>query len=924
MLTAGRVGAQATDISGSLTANNAIISVAGGSNSGTMTVNGNLSLTGDTLSIGQGGLFAVGGGSALTLGGIDEVVPTVALASGTYNLFTYGSLAGGGTVNLAMGGSFGTSPRQSYAFGTSGGTAITLTVSGLSGNLRWTGSNSNVWDNAATSNWFNTNSNSADKFFTGDNVTFTDSAGTSHSNISVSGGSLGSVSPGSLTVSNTNVDYTFSGDPIAGTTNLLKSGPGADTHHQQHLFRRNEPDRRSAQCQRSLRLGHGNDRGQRRNAQRQRNCALGSGAVRISGGLLTASASQSVSSVTLSGGMFSFATGGLGSGNVTFAGNSTLQWNGGNSQDVSGQLVVNNGAAATIDTQANNVNFAASFGNNSSGSLIKAGSGTLTLGVASTYTGGTTINGGALQVIDTGALGSGAVVDNAALIYNIPGGSINNPISGSGNVSNINATGVLTFAQNIALTNGNFTFNSVGATISSGANFSVGNGSGTISSAVTSGFGVNLSGTNSLSASGTGSITIAGSSSAGGGNGGMNLSGCNLTTAGNINLSGFETDQWGIEFGNPGNSTIHATSGTTTISGDLVRQYFRQISLLIPRQSYGHTHGGPRCGHRLDRRREQRRGIDHLPGFQRRNGLQYQRRRIVERHERPHQHLLERQLELQRRNGQLTPLERGATKMTNGLTVNSTDNSTVTIASASSGTLSGAMTINGNSLTYNIGGTGTVTQSGLVSGSGAVTKNGTGMLILYGANTYTGNTTVSNGTLQLATPTSLGSGGGLTADGGLLDLNGQTVIVGPLSGAAGTITDIGGFFPNVFTVNQSAITNFGGTIQDGAVTVGLTLSSSSTGELTLSGINTYTGGTTVNGGTLIVTDVGGIYDGTNISVGDSGLLTLLPEAVIPSAVAGQAAIAPVPEPGTLVLLLAVGLCSAAMYRRVRKHSSRFA
>jgi autotransporter-associated beta strand protein len=61
------------------------------------------------------------------------------------------------------------------------------------------------------------------------------------------------------------------------------------------------------------------------------------------------------------------------------------------------------------------------------------------------------------------------------------------------------------------------------------------------------------------------------------------------------------------------------------------------------------------------------------------------------------------------------------------------------------------------------------TYKGVLSGSGSVIKTGSGTLILAGANTYTGNTTVSNGTLQVdgstASPTTVNSGATLAGNG---------------------------------------------------------------------------------------------------------------------------------------------------------------
>ncbi len=212
-------------------------------------------------------------------------------------------------------------------------------------------------------------------------------------------------------------------------------------------------------------------------------------------------------------------------------------------------------------------------------------------------------------------------------------------------------------------------------------------------------------------------------------------------------------------------------------------------------------------------------------------------------------------------------------------------------------------------LVYNIAGSRTVSYA--ISGSGSVTKAGSGSVQLAGVNGYTGGTTVQNGLLQLGNASALGTGG-VAANGGTLDLASFSVSVPSFSGAAGVVSNSVTSTSATLSVNQPIATTFGGSINDGAGQVGLVLQGSST--LTLSGTNSYTGGTTVNdNSTLIATNPGAFADGSSLTVGNA---FIFPAGIVPApAAAGQSSVSPVPEPGTLGLL-AFGLASAAIaYRR---------
>ena len=112
-----------------------------------------------------------------------------------------------------------------------------------------------------------------------------------------------------------------------------------------------------------------------------------------------------------------------------------------------------------------------------------------------------------------------------------------------------------------------------------------------------------------------------------------------------------------------------------------------------------------------------------------------------------------------------------------------------------------------------------------------------------------------------------------------------------------------------------------GDISDGTAAHGII--KDGLGTLILSGSNSYTGGTTVDAGTLIVDSAGALPDGTSLTVGAGGTLIFDPSAASApgesSFAASPVGVAAVPEPGTLVLLAAGALPAAfAAWRRKRK------
>ena len=88
------------------------------------------------------------------------------------------------------------------------------------------------------------------------------------------------------------------------------------------------------------------------------------------------------------------------------------------------------------------------------------------------------------------------------------------------------------------------------------------------------------------------------------------------------------------------------------------------------------------------------------------------------------------------------------------------------VSALQSATLSGSITVNNASFDVDDGDT--LTISGGVGGTGGVTKNGTGSLVLSGSNTYSGATTVNAGVLEAANANALGNTTGVTVNGGSL------------------------------------------------------------------------------------------------------------------------------------------------------------
>jgi outer membrane autotransporter protein len=156
-----------------------------------------------------------------------------------------------------------------------------------------------------------------------------------------------------------------------------------------------------------------------------------------------------------------------------------------------------------------------------------------------------------------------------------------------------------------------------------------------------------------------------------------------------------------------------------------------------------------------------------------------------------------------------------------------------------------------------------ITQA--LQGVGGLTKQGAGTLTLSGATTYAGATVIEAGTLALTGAGAIAASSALTADG-TFDISAKSagVSIKSLSGAATGAIKLGA---NTLTVTQNAAGTFAGVISG---TGGLYKLGSE--KLSLSGINTYSGDTIIDTGTLALSGAGSIASSSRVSV--SGTLDI--------------------------------------------------
>ena len=565
-----------------------------------------------------------------------------------------------------------------------------------------------------------------------------------------------------------------------------------------------------------------------------------------------------------------------GAGAYTLAADAgTAGASGGTALTVTGSIINNSTATQTLNTDmafAATRTIAANTGNISiggaisgSGGLTKNGSNKLTLTAANTYTGATSINTGTLEIGSGSTSGSldasSAITNNANLVLNRSNDfTVSNTITGTGNLtksgagtltlsgasSSYSGTSTLTAGMiqighaNGLGTGGNITFSGGGLKYGTGITTDLSariKNSGSAILVDTNGetvtWGTALGSTNSggLTKNGTGTLTINSTSAYTGAtaiNGGKlvinNTVGTTAWTPGAIAINNAAT----LEFS--GSLTILENADDTITFDSSGGGAILLTNNVAWRNAVITTTGGL---------------TNTITGAGVFNGQSATNNRMVFYTVADGSDAVDLEVSVTHSNVGINKSGSGTLALLNptnnmdlGITINAGTLEIGATGRLQGGSYSQNITNNG-ALIYS--GTSAQTLSGVISGSGALTQNAASTLTLSGNNTYSGATTINTGTIQIGATGALGAGSyaqNITNNGTLIynGTNAQTL--------SGVISGTGALTQNA------------------------------TGTLTLSGANTYSGGTMLNTGTLVIGHAAAAGSGTITQASGSSLLKI--------------------------------------------------
>ncbi|MLS73614.1 AIDA autotransporter-like protein ShdA, partial [Salmonella enterica subsp. enterica] len=528
-----------------------------------------------------------------------------------------------------------------------------------------------------------------------------------------------------------------------------------------------------------------------------------------------------------------------------------------------GTLIATNvealGTGNVTDNATLEMNTGGDFDNaiSGSGQVVKSGDETLTLSGANSYTGGTTISGGTLVATNVEALGSGDVTDNATLELNT-GGDFDNAISGSGQV----------------VKSGDKTLTLSGANSYSGAT--------TIS-------GGTLIATH-VNALGTGAID--------------NRASLLLDASGQFTVTDLTTESGGnTEIG--AGSTLQATTLTqksdSTLTINLNSNTTAPVIHAASQVSLAGTLDITGVGDVLD---SDPASTDDLDTFT----LIASDKTIAGDFEKLTVAGMDADLaDFITVDGRIDDTGKQY-ELTTALTWYADRDDAVTDAHGTFNLTNADGSFAVNTVLENVDATLDPASATGWDGTSLI-KQGAGTLILNAENTYTGGTTISGGTLVATNVDALGTGD--VTDDATLELNTGGTFDNAISGSgqvvksgdetltlSGTNTYSGGTLisggtlvaSNVEALGTGDVTNdavlelnTGGTF-DNAISGSGQVVKSGDDALTLSGSNTYTGGTIISGGTLVATNVDALGSG---DVTDNATLELNTGGTFDNAISGS-------------------------------------
>lgn len=174
---------------------------------------------------------------------------------------------------------------------------------------------------------------------------------------------------------------------------------------------------------------------------------------------------------------------------------------------------------------------------------------------------------------------------------------------------------------------------------------------------------------------------------------------------------------------------------------------------------------------------------------------------------------------------------------------------------------SGTVALGGNTLSVITSTAGEM--GGIIAGTGGFTKLGTSTLTLSGANTYTGATTISNGTLVLDRASGNVLQSSSVVNSGILSLSTNQTVKNLTGNGSVQLNE------NTLTITTSTDGEIGGVMEgDGGI------AKNGAGALTLSGINTFSGDVSILAATLVLSTFSGNAVGLASAVANGGALQI--------------------------------------------------